>query len=155
MDTLSRVAHGYAFDFLGGINNDWYLWNLGPVSAVGPESHPIKPINELDKHSALHRDETTPDALADRTPDSTTTVEFFEHDWTVYLLTPTRTPAEYLVNPDTEQLYKIEGTVTIDGADGVVVRAVRRRNRFKEAITLEELDQRVEDGWQPVVRFTN
>lgn len=155
MDTTSRTAHGYALDFLGGIDNDWYLWDLGGLLAVGPETHPLRELRGLDQYRTLLTDTTTVEQLHTRSPDTTCTVELFEYDYSLFLHVPLAN-ATHVVNPDTTAPVKIADNVSIDGEDGVVLKSERRQETTKEAISTATLKTRVaEHDWLPVARIGN
>lgn len=154
MDTISRAANGYAFDFLGGTDNDWYLWDFGVFTAVGPKERPIQATQEFNKYQALLRDSTDAADIETREPDATTTVDFFEYDYSMFMLVPLGN-ATHVINPETEVPIKISDDIEINGESGVLLQSEDRRDTSKDAITTTELEDRIRDGWEPAIRLLN
>ena len=154
MTEHSRTAYGYAFDFLGGINNDWLLWDLGGVYATGPNTGPVQALPSYSAWQCLLQEDVSPDNLDEHDPDVVQDLLLYEYDYSMYLKVPSAA-ATHVLTTDDHTPAEITRGVEVNGEAGMVVETNEPHVQFAEAITEEEFTDRISDAWVPVVRVAN
>lgn len=146
------TADVYRADFLGDVDEDGYLWDFGVFQCYGSEAVPWSLLEGYQRFQAWAYGM---DAkwLHEESPEKTVEVPVVEYDYGLFVETSIAY-ATHLI--DSEGIPReMDDGIEIEGDNGCVLTVRNRRRRAREAMTMEEVEKRLEDGWMAVLRVAN